>query len=81
MLNFLVLPHYKTIMPQTLAIDMIYSTPSHIMRTLGQSVLALHSRCAKRGAANTIFNDFAFGRSRPGIEPMTSHSRSGHSTD
>ena len=49
------------------------TTPSHIILTLGQHVLALpKSLSAKRGAASTIFNDF--GMSWPGIEPVTSHS-------
>ena len=49
------------------------TTPSHIILTLGRPVLAFTvNLSAKRGAASSIFIDF--GKSRSGIEPMTSGS-------
>ena len=55
------------------------TTSSHIILTPERPVLALpENPSAKRGATSTIVNDF--GMSRPGIEPDTFRSRSGHST-
>ena len=49
------------------------TTPSHIILTLGRPVLAFTvNLSAKRGAVSSIFIDF--GKSRSGIEPMTSGS-------
>ena len=76
MLTFIVLPHCG-IRSQTLLPD---TTPSHIILTPEQPVLAPYPENSsdKQGATSTIVNDF--GLSQPGIKPGTSRSRSGHST-
>ena len=75
MLTFIVLPHWS-IMPQTL--DMIPHPVTLSWHWVDHSQLYPISLSAKQGAASTIFNDF--GMSRPEIEPVTSRSRSEHST-